>query len=207
MDDPRRCVCITGASGLLGQVLVSECLQQEFSVLAHFHTNPGKANPDCRWLQGDFTSLDRISHFLKSHRNELLKCQFLVNNYGPITEKKIADLSGKDLQNDFYHNVVTAFEITRFFLNSPTLKGVVWLGFAGVEEIKPYRRILTYAMAKHSLVLLNKSLAARYPNVGFHMVSPATLEGAEVRSRNGIEIPPIQVAREIIEFFKNKMGT
>ena len=204
MVDPRPCVCITGASGLLGRALVEECLQQRFSVLAHYHTNPGKNHQGCQWLQGDFSTLAGIRHFLKSHQTELSNCHFLINNYGPITEKPVGELQAEDLQHDFYHNVVSAFEITLFFLDSAALEVVVWMGFAGVEEIKPYRRILTYAMAKHSLVLLNRSLAVKYPDIRFHMVSPATLKGAVVRSRNGIETPPRQVAREVVGFLKNE---
>lgn len=202
MDDPRLSVCITGASGLLGRALVTECLLENFGVLAHYHTNPGPAHPHCQWLQGDFSSISSTRKFLDCHKTKLMECQFLVNNYGPITERPVEELQGEDLQNDFYHNVVTAFEITSFLLHSPRLRGVVWIGFAGVDQAKPYRRILSYAMAKHSLILLNKSLALKFPRVAFHIVSPATLEGAAVKSGDGIEIPPRQVAQKIISCLK-----
>jgi NAD(P)-dependent dehydrogenase (short-subunit alcohol dehydrogenase family) len=196
---PRRGVLITGASGLLGRALVREFLKGDFVVLAQYHTNQPIRHENCQWLWADFSDLQGIRDFLQQNRDQLKDCGYLVNNYGPITSKPISDLTSEDFYFDFFHNVVTVFEITTYFIKHVSLQVVVNVGFEFIGQQRAYKKILTYAAAKNALRLVTTSLQKQYPGVSFHMVSPTTLQGAEVRSKSGKQVPPESVAKEIYE--------
>jgi len=196
---PRRGVLITGASGLLGQALVKEFLRGDFIVLAQYHSNQPIQHENCQWLWADFSNLQGIRDFLNQNRDRLKGCGFLVNNYGPITSKPVPDLKAEDFSFDFHHNVLTVFEITDFFIKQGWLQAVVNLGFEFIGQQRAYKKILTYAAAKNAVRLLTTSFQKQYPGIRFHMVSPLTMTGAEVRSKSGKKVSPEAIAQEVYD--------
>jgi NAD(P)-dependent dehydrogenase (short-subunit alcohol dehydrogenase family) len=199
LSDQQKKILITGASGLLGRALIEEFLKGDFLVLAQYHTNQPVQHENCQWLWADFSDLAGIRDFLDRNRDQLQGCEYLVNNYGPITSKSILDLTAEDFYFDFHHNVVTVFEITDFFIKQGGLRAVVNLGFEFIGQQRAYKKILTYAAAKNALRLMTMSFQKQYPGIHFHMVSPPTLEGAEVRSKSGKKVSPEIVAKEVYE--------
>jgi len=197
LSDKKRKVLITGASGLLGRALVKEFLKGNFVVLAQYHKSQPIEHENCRWLWADFSGLQGIRDFLQRNRDLLKDCGFLVNNYGPITSKPISDLTAEDFYFDFHHNVGTVFEITNFFIKQGGLQAVVNIGFEFIGQQRPYKKILTYAAAKNALRLITMSFQKQYPGIDFHMVSPSTLQGAEVRLNSGEKVPPESVAKKV----------
>ncbi len=192
-------ILITGATGLLGRALVDLFLEKGFYVLAQYHSRQPEERKNCDWLRADFSTLEGINAFLDENRRRFKDCRYLVNNYGPITYKEISDLQVQDFIFDFHHNVITAFVISDFFIKNACLKSVVNLGFEFAGEIKPYRKILSYASAKNALLLITASLDQRYPNIRFHVVCPQTLQGAAVKLEMGKTVSPAQVARRVYE--------
>jgi NAD(P)-dependent dehydrogenase (short-subunit alcohol dehydrogenase family) len=195
-------ILITGASGLLGKALVHRFVTNGFHVFAQFHRNPPEDADDnerCEWIYADFSTLPGIRDFLIENSLRFKRCRYLVNNYGPILDKDITDLTPDDFYIDFHHNVITAFEITNFFIQHTDVQSVLNIGFEDVGIVRPYKKILTYAAAKNALQLLTESYAARYNDIRFHMVSPGTLLGAEVTPKQGKKVSPQSVAREIFE--------
>lgn len=192
-------ILITGASGLLGKALVKQFLTNGYHVFAQYRQEEPRYLKNCDWIQADFSTLTGIRDFLVENSLRFKHCGFLVNNYGPITYKDIADLTADDFYFDFHHNVITAFEITNFFIKYTQVQAVVNIGFEEVGIVKPYKKILTYAAAKNALRLMTESFAARYENIGFHLVSPATMEGAKVKSKEGKQVTPQAVALEVYE--------
>ncbi len=197
--EPQGEVLITGASGLLGRALVTEFLQKKVPVFAQYRRNrPDTDNPLCAGLPADFSRPSGIQDFLLENSLRFKHCRYLVNNYGPITSKPFEELSGDDFVFDYFHNLVTAFEITNFFVRHTAVEAVVNLGFEGLGEKKAYKKIVTYAAAKNALKLLTLSFAEQYKNIRFHMVSPSTMTGAQVKAPKGKVVSPQSVAREII---------
>jgi NAD(P)-dependent dehydrogenase (short-subunit alcohol dehydrogenase family) len=190
-------ILITGASGLLGRALVKEFLNNDFVVLAQYHTNQPVQHTNCHWLWADFSDLAGIQGFLQRNRKALEGCGFLINNYGPITSKKVLDLTAEDFYFDFHHNVITAFEVTNFFARNASLESVVNIGFEFIGEQRVYKKILTYAAAKNALLLMTKSFEQQYPHIRFHMASPPTLEGAQVKAKTSKQVSPESVAKDI----------
>jgi NAD(P)-dependent dehydrogenase (short-subunit alcohol dehydrogenase family) len=160
---------------------------------------PDDVSAKCQWIQADFSSLSGIRDFLVENSLRFKRCTCLVNNYGPITYKPVGDLTTDDFYSDFHHNVITAFEITRFFIKHTDVRVVVNVGFEGVGVVKPYKKILSYAAAKNALQLITQSFAAQYKNIRFHMAAPVTLEGAEVEAKTGNKVTPQSAAKEICE--------
>ena len=199
MSDQKKKILITGASGLLGQALIEEFLKGDFFVLAQYHSNQPIRHENCQWLWADFSDLHGIRDFLHRNRDQFKDCGFLVNNYGPITSKPISDLTAEDFYFDFHHNVVTVFEITDFFIKQGWLRGVVNIGFEFIGQQRAYKKILTYAAAKNALRLLTTSFQKQYPGIRFHMVSPPTMTGAEVRSKSENKVSPESIAKKVYE--------
>ncbi|MCP5109046.1 MAG: SDR family oxidoreductase [bacterium] len=190
-------ILITGASGLLGQALVHQFVSGGFFVFGQYHRNLPEPVQNCEWIPADFSSMDGVNDFLVENSLQFRRCNYLVNNYGPITSKNFPELNADDFYIDFHHNVITAFEVTNFFIRHTELRAVVNIGFEGVGTVRPYKKILTYAAAKASLQLLTESFAVEHEDIRFHMVSPPTLLGAKVRAKSGATISPRDAAREV----------
>ena len=192
-------ILITGASGLLGKALVHQFTRKNCFVFAQYFQNRPMDTKNCNWIQADFSTFTGIRDFLIENILKFTRCKYLINNYGPITYKPISELTADDFYFDFFHNVITAFEITDFFIKHTDLQCIVNIGFEDVGMIRPYKKILTYAMAKNALKLVTESFDAKYKNLRFHMVSPNTIEGAKIKSGKGEKVSPQSVAREIYE--------
>jgi NAD(P)-dependent dehydrogenase (short-subunit alcohol dehydrogenase family) len=191
-------VLLTGASGLLGTSLVDVFLKNGFEVAGQYFSNRPADRHHCFWLQGDLGSRDGIRRFLRQHNDVILQCDFLVNNYGPLTFKATGDLSIDDFLEDYFHNLAPAVEITRFLLPEGNLESVVNIGFEFAGEMKSYKKILPYAAAKNALWLLTLSYAEAFKPVRFNMVSPVTIDGAELPSPNNKRVAPEMVAEKVL---------
>jgi NAD(P)-dependent dehydrogenase (short-subunit alcohol dehydrogenase family) len=196
-------IFITGASGLLGRVLVKTFLKADFIVLAQYHKKKPDIKKNCKWLQADFSDKESIKAFLEKNQPDFADCQYLINNYGPITYKNIPDLRSEDFDHDFFHNVITAIEITKFFLVHSKLQSVVNIGFENLGKIMPYKNILSYAIAKNALLLITKSFARYYKNICFNMISPVSIEGARTRLKNGKVVSPQTIASHIYDIINS----
>ena len=195
-------VLITGASGLLGRALVATFAGEGFRVLAHCHLHPGKDDEHVQWLAGDFSTPAGTAAFLKTHAGKLAACGHVIHNYGPIVQKDTREVTGSDLLDAFQAQLPPALDITRFLLDRSPLSSVLFIGFEYCGRVRPYRRILGYAMAKNALPLLARSLAAAYPGVRFNVFSPPTLAGAAVPAPGLPAVPPAKVAARIFQVMK-----
>jgi NAD(P)-dependent dehydrogenase (short-subunit alcohol dehydrogenase family) len=195
-------ILITGASGLLGQPLVDRFAAAGFEVLAQYHRHRGRAHRQVRWLAGDFSSTKGSAAFLKRYADSLAGCSQVIHNYGPIAEKATVDVTGSDLLAAFQAQIQPALDITRLLLRSAPLRSALFIAFEESGQIRPYKKILGYAMAKSSLLLLSRSLAAACPGVRFNVFSPPTLKGAAVAAPGAAAIAPEKVAARIFQVMK-----
>ena len=190
-------VFITGVSGLLGRALSEIFLENDFFVYGQYYRNQPNKRQNAKWLRGDFSSLEKINNFLVRNQRDLIVCEFLINNYGPISVKNISDLTAEDYCHDYFHNVSSAIEITRFLIHRARLRSVINIGFEHVGKMMAYKKVLPYAIAKNALLLITKSLAADYPDIRFNLVSPVSMTGAAEVLKKSRPVPPRKVAEEI----------
>jgi NAD(P)-dependent dehydrogenase (short-subunit alcohol dehydrogenase family) len=190
-------VLITGASGLLGRALVREFSGGDFLVLAQYHHHQGAKSGNVRWLAGDFSSAEGTAAFLKRHAARLAGCSHVIHNYGPIVEKPTADVTGSDLVAAFQVQVQPALDITRFLLARAPLRSALFIAFEDTGRMRPFRKILAFAMAKNALLLLSRSLAAVHPGIRFNVFSPPTLAGADIRHPQVKPVAPEIVAARV----------
>jgi NAD(P)-dependent dehydrogenase (short-subunit alcohol dehydrogenase family) len=197
-------ILITGASGLLGRALVARFAAAGFHVLAHCHLHPGKDDDRVQWLAGDFSSPGGSAAFLKRHAAALAGCSQVIHNYGPIEEKPTLDVTGSDLQAAFQAQIQPALDITRFLLRAAPLRSALFIAFEESGRIRPYKKILGYAMAKNALLLLSRSLAAAYPGVRFNVFSPPSLAGAALLPPSARPVAPALVAERIFRVMRGR---
>jgi NAD(P)-dependent dehydrogenase (short-subunit alcohol dehydrogenase family) len=187
-------VLITGASGLLGRALVREFAGRGLMVLAQYHRHPGREGGNVRWLAGDFSGAAGTKSFLRRHAKALAGCNCVVHNYGPIAEKATAEVTGADLLAAFQAQLQPALDITRHILAQATLRSALFIAFEDTGRVRPFRKVLAFAMAKNALPLLSRSLADAHPGVRFNVLSPPTLAGAAIRHPRVKPIAPEKVA-------------
>ncbi|MEN8222777.1 MAG: SDR family oxidoreductase [Acidobacteriota bacterium] len=202
--DGRDKILITGASGLLGRSLVRRFIDGGWFVFAHYYQNKGVSRRSCEWLYGDFSTLEKTRDFMEKNTDKLMECRALINNYGPITYKDTGNIKTEDLISDFHGNVVVANEIISAFLMSGNLMSVVNVAFDGVGEVKPYKKILPYAIAKSGIELLTLSYDREFSGIDFSLVSPPPVEGGEFGKSSGALIKPEEVAEEIFGIVKKR---
>ena len=190
-------VLITGASGLLGRALVAEFAAAGFTVLAQYRRHAGEDGERVRWLRGDFAGARNTAAFLRRHRQALGSCRHVVHNYGPIEEKPTAGLTGAQLASAFQAHVRPALDITRFLLARAPLRSVLFVAFEDTGVMRPFLKVLPYAVAKNGLLLLGLSLAAAHPGVRINVFSPPTLAGATIRHPRVTPAAPEAVAARI----------
>jgi len=196
-------VFITGVSGLLGQALAEIFLENDFFVYGQYFRHQPEKKENAKWLPGDLSSLKKIRTFLEQNQPDLNTCEFLINNYGPITVKNISDLTAEDYCHDYFHNVSSAIEITRFFIQRARLRSVIYIGFENVGKQMAYSKVLPYAIAKNALLLITKSMAENYPAIRFNLVSPVSMTGAAEVLKKKRPVPPRKVAEEIVGIIRS----
>ncbi len=141
---------------------------------------------------------------MRLNRKKLAACRYVINNFGPITERPTIEVSGRDLCLDFQLQVTPALDISRFLITCGQLQAVLNIGFEFSGENRNYQRILGYALAKNSLLLLTRSLAAAFPTIRFNFFSPPSLEGAVVLPKGAKPVAPHLVAERIFRIMMRR---
>jgi len=190
-------VLITGASGLLGKSLVKTFTGNGWQVVAHYFSKKGRDHRLSEWISGDLSTLEKTRDFINTHFDRIKDCRVLINNYGPMIYKDTGAVSSEDLISGFQQNLISANEITSSMIRSGRVHSVVNIGFEGAGEVKPYRTILPYAIAKSGLQLLTLSYGREFTGTRFYFVSPPSLEGGDYRKPSGDVVNPREIAAKI----------
>jgi NAD(P)-dependent dehydrogenase (short-subunit alcohol dehydrogenase family) len=140
--------------------------------------------------------------FLRRHQKKLCTCRYLINNFGPITERPTAAVTGCDLNADFAQQVAPALDISRFLIDRAPLQAILNMGFEFSGKNRVYKQILGYAMAKNALLLLTRSMADAFPGVRINLFSPPSLKGAAILPKGAETVEPALVAESIFRIMR-----
>lgn len=173
-------------------------------MLAHYHKHPSPDSEAVQWLAGDFSDSQNVQTFLRLHQKKLAACQYLINNFGPLSERPTADVTGRDLSADFELQVAPALDISRFLIFQGRLRVVLNIGFEFSGKSRGYQKILGYALAKNALLMITRSLADAFPVVCFNLFSPPSLEGAAILPKGACPVAPHLVAERIFRILKQR---
>ncbi len=196
-------VLITGASGLAGREISRVLKNNGYNVWGTYHKNRVK-EIDINWLYSDFSNLKGVRDFLNNNKNILKNIDFIIHAYGPIIFKDIKELKSEDFIKDFFDNTVVSYEVLKFLLNNSNLKKAIFFGFHEVGNHKPYKKILTYTIAKNSLLDMIVSLKEIYNDVDFKILSFTQIEGADYEVKSLPSIPSKELAKEIFKLLKSR---
>ncbi len=180
-------VLITGASGLAGKEIARYLKKKGYNVWGTYKSNKIK-HIDINWIKADFSDLKKTRKFLCEYRDILKDIDYFIHTYGPIIFKRTEELKSEDFIKDFFDNTVVSYEILSFLLNNSNLKKAIFFGFHELGNHKPYKKILSYSIAKNALFDLLISLREIYLKVDFKMLRFTQIKGAEyeINSLNSI---------------------
>jgi len=192
-------VLIIGASGLLGYESVKLLSEKGFKVYAQYYKNKQDSLKNVEWIFGNFSNLTGVKTFLSENKKKIEICKYFINSYGPITYKTIKKLKTSDYENDYFSNVLVPIEIIGFILkNNSNIKAIINIGFELTGKFLPVKNVLPYMIAKNALYQYSLSISKIYKNIGFKMINPPTMTGAEFASNKGKTVHPKKVAEEIL---------
>jgi nucleoside-diphosphate-sugar epimerase len=106
-------VLITGASGFIGSFLVEEGLKRNYQVFAGIRKSSSKAylqDPQIRFIEFDFSSVDSIVKTIELLRKENIRFRFIIHNAGVTKAGKKEDYYNVNFLNT--KNFIEALQIT-----------------------------------------------------------------------------------------------
>lgn len=183
-------VLITGGSGYIGQALVTKYAKEGYTVLLHYNTNHDVAQRladsliasgyDIHLFCADLTDYNQIDKMMKDIIAKFKKIDVVVNNAAVSLYGMIQDTTSQQYDRCFAVNCRAAYFVTQQALNnmlkfdsgSIVLMSSIWgLQGASCESV--------YAMTKHALVGLTRSLAQELEdtNICINCVCPPIVLG------------------------------
>ena len=196
----QKVALVTGSSRGIGRDIALRLAETEMetetgsvaAVAVHYHKSKKEAEDVVKEIKrkGKKSSIFAADLMKRSETNGLIKevegkfgsIDILINNYGPILVKPWEKVTTSEWENIFRSNLWSALNCMKAVL--PGMKQRKWgriinIGYSRVEQLVAFSTITPYAMAKTSLLILTRSIAASVSPLGItvNMVSPGLMEG------------------------------
>jgi nucleoside-diphosphate-sugar epimerase len=120
---------ITGASGFIGSFLAEEGLRRKYRVYAGIRKSSSKQylrDPEIRFLEFDFSTVDRIAETLNRCKEENIRFHYIVHNAGVTKSNK---------KEDFYR---VNFLFTKNFIEALRQTGMIPEKFIFISSLAAY---------------------------------------------------------------------
>jgi len=196
----QKVALVTGSSRGIGRDIALRLVEADMetetgsvaAVAVHYHNSKKEAEDVAEGIRrkGKKSSTFAADLMKRSEANGLIKevegkfgsIDILINNYGPIIVKPWEKVTTSEWENIFRGNLWSALNCMKAVL--PGMKKRKWgriinIGYSRVEQLVAFSTITPYAMAKTSLLILTRSVAASVSPLGItvNMVSPGLMEG------------------------------
>lgn len=172
---------VTGASGGIGQAIVSRLLSEGYTVAAQYKNHPEelKGIEGIKPFYGDFSSKEGITAFYEKVKAEFPKIDVLVNNAGVASWKLFTDYSDEEIENLIFTDMTAAMLLTKKFLPDmiSAKKGSI-VNISSVWGVYGASCEVPYSAAKAGIVGFTKALAkeAGLSSVRVNCIAPGFIE-------------------------------
>lgn len=192
MTERRDVALVTGSSKGIGREIALWLSDRAFAV----GVNGRRVSPDAeavaaeiqqrgaesRVFAGDLTDEKEAARVVGEVEAAFGRIDILVNNIGPLRNRRWQDTTGDDWQAQYAGNVLTALHGMQAVLPGMRRRKrgrIVNIGYSRVEQIQGFSTIAPYAAAKTALLILTRSAAKSEAAHGItvNMVSPGLMEG------------------------------
>ena len=190
--DERHVLLVTGSAKGLGREIALRLADRAVAVGVHGRRVTPAAEAAAAEIQqrgvqsrvfaGDLTDEKEAARVVGEAEAAFGRIDILVNNVGPLRNRRWRDTDGDDWQVHYAGNVLTALHCIQAVLPGMRRRGwgrIINLGYSRVEQIQGYSTIAPYAAAKTALLILTRSAAKNEAAHGItvNMVSPGLMEG------------------------------
>lgn len=188
----ERVALITAASRGIGREIALNLAEEVQKVAIHYYQDNRAARKVAREVEeknveaaafaADLTAEEEALRLVESVEEKFKRIDILVNNFGPFLLKPWEEVSGKEWEEIFRGNLLSAFYCMKAVL--PGMRKRRWgriinLGYSRAEQIVSFPNITPYAVAKTGLLILTRTVASSEISSGItvNMVSPGLIEG------------------------------
>ncbi len=205
-----KTVFIAGAGQRLGKTIAQTLHAAGYNVILHYYKSEKQTKLLAKKLhaqtvQADLTNLPEVKKMFVT----LPHIDILINTVGGFIFKPLSKTKSQELVDVLHNNLVTAWYCDSTVLPNMRKKKfgrIVHFGSVGCDQITARPNTTPYYMAKTSLLMLTKSLAAEHKNTGvtINMISPGVLPTGV---KPGPEVPVIpfdDIARGVLFLVSNE---
>lgn len=205
-----KTVFIAGAGQRLGKAIAKKFAGEGYSLILHYYKSEKQTKLlakklDTQTVQADLTNLSEVQKMFASLPN----IDILINTVGGFIFKPLTKTKSQELVDVLHNNLVTAWYCDSMVLPHMRKKKfgrIIHFGSVGCDQITARPNTTPYYMAKTSLLMLTKSLAAEHKNTGvtINMVSPGILPTGVKPSSDAPVIPFDDIAKAVLFLVSNE---
>lgn len=187
-----RVALVTGSAKGLGKAIILD-LARDHKVVIHYNKSSDDAKntfAEARKLnaamivRADLKDEEQVKKMFAKIESKFGGVDVLVNNVGDFVYTNMSKITTKEFKNTIEGNLYSSWHCIKEVLPYMRKKGglIINFGCAGCERIIIRENTTPYYIAKTSLYMLTKALAASESKVRINMISPGILETSVVKS-------------------------
>lgn len=195
MDSQTRIALITGGSKGLGRSMALTLAQQGIHV-AFTYLNDETAAAETKReieenhvqtlaLRADGRDQKSVCRSVEEVLERFGRVDILINNLGPFLQKPFEALTLGDWNDIMASNLTSTFLYCKYV--GPILQRQRWgrvinIGLANAHHIQAYKKVIPYAIAKHGVLILTRSLAVEWAPFGItvNAISPGLMNNGSL---------------------------
>lgn len=228
-SNPERFALVTGSSRGIGRGIALALAQSDIHVAVNYLSNEKaalevvskieKLGQTSFAVQADLRNANSVKELIEQVKQQFGRIDILVNNVGDFLMRPLAQMSIDDWRAMMDSNLNSTFFCCKYALEGMRRKGygrIVNIALANASQVKAYKQVAAYAIAKTGVLILTKSLAIEEAKYGItvNAVSPGFVDNGslskEVRSDMQKQVPmgnlgvPQDIANAVIYLISEK---
>lgn len=204
-DLSGKIALVTGSAKNLGRAITLDFAKQGVKVVVHYHTSQKEANKTLQQIKkystgiivkADLTNQQEVVTMFRYIVTKLGTVDILINLVGNFIFEPITTTTFEEFKDTIESNLYSTFLCCQTALTHMKKKKwgrIINFGCVAADSIIVRERTTPYYIAKTSVIMLTKVLAAEYAKYGItiNSISPGILETSRVK----LPIPTGRYAR------------